>query len=74
MKYDEYKKMCRKAWIEKVNYLCFDKTKNELFVNIVFSMKAKTHILNVFVKVKLCHCHKCWLQLKKEKIWKIWKS
>ena len=26
MKYDEFKKMCRKAWSEKFNYRCFDMT------------------------------------------------
>ena len=29
MKYDEFKEMCRKAWSEKLNYLCIDMTKNK---------------------------------------------
>ena len=27
MKYDEFKEMCRRAWSEKFNYLCFDLAK-----------------------------------------------
>ena len=52
MIYDEFKEMCRVAWSEKFTYVCIDMTK-KMKVNIVFSTKAKTHILNVFVKVKL---------------------
>ena len=29
MNYDEFKKMCHKAWDETYNYLCFDMTKNK---------------------------------------------
>ena len=29
MIYDEFKEMCRVAWIEKFNYLCIDMTKNK---------------------------------------------
>ena len=29
MNYDEFKQMCHKAWDEKYNYLCIDKTKNK---------------------------------------------
>ena len=29
MKYDEFKKMCHKAWSERYNYLCIDMTKNK---------------------------------------------
>ena len=49
MQCDEFKELCRKAWSEKFNNLCIDKTKNK--VNIVFSMKTKTHILNAFLKL-----------------------
>ena len=52
MKYEEFKEMCHNAWSEKFNYLCIDMTK-KMKVNIVFSMKAKTHILNVFQKLNL---------------------
>ena len=51
MKYNEFREYCRKACSEKFNYLCFDMTKNK--VNIAFSMEAKTHISNMFAKVKL---------------------
>ena len=51
MKYDEIKEMCQKNWSEKFNYLCIEKTKIKMEVNIVFSMKANPHILNVFPKV-----------------------
>ena len=51
MKYDESKEMCRKAMIEKFNYLCIDTTK-KMKVNIVFSMKAKTHILTASQTLK----------------------
>ena len=52
MKHDEYKKVCHKAWSETFNYLCIDMIK-KMMVNTVFSMKAKSHILNVFPKVNL---------------------
>ena len=39
-------------------------------VNIISSMKAKTHILIAFVTVSLFDQHKCRLQLKIKKIWK----
>ena len=29
MRYDEFKKMCHRAWDEKYNYLCIDITKNK---------------------------------------------
>ena len=29
MRYVEFKEMCHKAWDEKFNYLCIDKTKNK---------------------------------------------
>ena len=29
MIYDEFEEMCRVAWSEKFNYLCFDITKNK---------------------------------------------
>ena len=53
MIFDEFKEMCRVAWSEKFNYLYIDMTKKKMKVNIVFSTKAKTHILNVFAKLKL---------------------
>ena len=53
MSYDEIKQMCKEAWSEKFNHLCFDMTQNKMKVNIVFSMRTKTHMLTVFVKVKL---------------------
>ena len=52
MIYDEFKEMCRAAWREKFDYLCIDVTK-KMKANIVYSTKVKSHILNVFVKVKL---------------------
>ena len=29
MVYSEINKMCQKAWSEKINYLCINRTKNE---------------------------------------------
>ena len=29
MVYDDFKEMCRAAWSEKFNYVCFDMTKNK---------------------------------------------
>ena len=52
MLYDEFKEMCRVAWSEKFNSLCFDKTK-KMKAKIVFSTKVKTHILNVSPKANL---------------------
>ena len=53
MKYDEFKEMCHKPGSERFNYLFIDMTKNKKKRNIVFSMKAKPKILNVFTKVNL---------------------
>ena len=54
MKHGEFKKMCRKAWSEKFNYLCFDMTKNKNEVkNSIFNESKNTYILTVFVKKKL---------------------
>ena len=50
MLYSEFKEMCQKAWSERINYLCIDINK-KMKVLIVFPMKEKTHILNVFPKV-----------------------
>ena len=59
MENGEFEEMCRRTWSEKFNYLCIELSKNRNEVNIVLSMKAKTHILNVFVKMNLFHYHKC---------------
>ena len=53
MKYEEIKKTCRKAWIEKFNYLCIDFVGIKQKVKIVVSVKAKTPILILFPKVNL---------------------
>ena len=52
MLYSDVREKVLKAWSEKFIYLCFDLTR-KMIVTIVFSMKAKTQILNVFVKLKL---------------------
>ena len=62
MKYDEFKEMCNKAWSERFNYLFIDMTKIKMKVNIVFSTKAKTLTLNVFVKLKLFKSFECCFQ------------
>ena len=43
MIYDEFKEMSSFAWSENFNYLCIDKLKTKMKLNILFSMKAKTH-------------------------------
>ena len=53
MKYEKFRAMCRRAWSEKFNYLCIDMSKKEKKVNIVFSLKTKTHILIVFAEVNI---------------------
>ena len=53
MLFSEYKKKCHKVWSEKFLYLCIDTTKNKMKANIVLSVKAKTHILTVIVKLKI---------------------
>ena len=58
MNYDESKQMCHKAWSEKLIYLCTDMTK-KMKANIVYSMKAKPHIMIVFAKVTLFDYHNC---------------
>ena len=40
------KKICCKAWNGTYSYLCIDMIKDKKKVNNVYSMKAKTHILN----------------------------
>ena len=52
-KYDEFKEMYHKARDENYNYLCIDMIKNTMKVNVVFSMKAKPHILIVSPKLNL---------------------
>ena len=52
LKNDEFKEMCHKVWSERLNCLCIDLTK-KMKANIVFSMKAKLHILNAFLKLNL---------------------
>ena len=44
MNYDELKEICRKSWEEDYNYLYNDRSKKEIKENVVFVMKAKTHI------------------------------
>ena len=53
MRYEEFKEMCHKAWIERFNYLCIDMTKNKMKLRIVFAMKTKPHILKVSPIVNL---------------------
>ena len=42
MKFDEFKKMCPKAWIERFNYLCIDMTKNKNESNYRIFNESKT--------------------------------
>ena len=54
IKYDELKEMCRKAWNEKLNYLCIDTTENKNEGNhSIFNNESQKRILNAFPKVKL---------------------
>ena len=52
MIYDEFMEICRVAWSEKFHYLCIDMAKNKNEGEYRIFNEAKTHILNVFVKVK----------------------
>ena len=70
MIYDEFKEMCRVAWSEKFNYLCIDMTKNKNEGKYRIFNESKTHLLNVFVKLKFFKSFECCFQLKTEKIWK----
>ena len=47
MKYDGFKKRCRKTWSENFNNLCIVMARNKKKVSNVFSMKAETHVLTV---------------------------
>ena len=45
MKHDEFKEMCRKAWSENVNYLCFDMGRNkEEGTYRIFNERTNTYI------------------------------
>ena len=44
MKHDEFKKMCHKAWSERFNYLCIDKTKKTDGKYRVFNESKTTYI------------------------------
>ena len=45
MKYDEFKEMCHKAWIERFNYLCIDMVKNKKEGKYrIFNESKNTHI------------------------------
>ena len=52
LNYDEYKQLhlCRKSWEEDYNYLLLIALKREIEGDIVFVMKAKTHLQNAFPK------------------------
>ena len=50
MKHYDSKEMCCAAWSEKSNYLCIGMVRNKIEVNIVISMKTKTHLQNAFQK------------------------
>ena len=44
MKYDEFKEMCHKAWNEKFNYLCIDRTKKNDGKYLIFNESKTTYI------------------------------
>ena len=48
MNYDEFKELCRKSWEDEyIIYVLIDLNR-EIKEDIVFVMKAKTHIENAF--------------------------
>ena len=49
--YSDFKEICLTKWVKYLTILVFIWLKTKMKVNVVFSMKAKTHILNAFVKV-----------------------
>ena len=53
MRYDEIEEICRELWSEKKTKYVLMKLFLKMRVKIVFSMKAKTHRMKAFVKVKL---------------------
>ena len=53
MVYDVFKEMCRLLGVKNITIYVLTWPKIKTMVNIVFSMKAKPHILNVFLKLNL---------------------
>ena len=53
MLFSEFSDTCHKAWCKKLTTHVLIWVKTKMKLNIVFSMRAKTHTLKVFVKVKL---------------------
>ena len=54
MNYDEFKSLCRESWKDEYNCLGIDRSKWQIKEKILFKLKAKTCIQNVFQKRNLC--------------------
>ena len=48
MSQDDFKQLCRTLWDEEYNYLCIERFKRKIVEEIVFVMKAKTHINRMY--------------------------
>ena len=52
MSYDQFKQLCRKSWKRNIIIFVLIDVKREIKEDIVFVIKAKAHIMNVFLKRK----------------------
>ena len=68
MKYDEFKKMCHKAWSERLNYLCIDMTKNKDDGKNRIFKESKTTYIECICGKEPFKFFKCCFQLKTDKI------
>ena len=53
MKYDEFKKLCRKTWSKKRDYLCVDMTRNKKECKYRIFNENKNTYFECIPKVKL---------------------
>ena len=67
MNYDEFKQLCRKSWVEVLNYHCIDRSKKDRGRYCICN-ETKRHIEKLLLRQRLFDCHKCQFQLKTGKI------
>ena len=70
MSYDEFKRLCRKSWVEDYNYLCIDRSKRRDQGRFCVCNESKKTYTAAAPQKKVFRLHKCCIQLKIEKIWK----
>ena len=70
MSYDEFKDLCRKSWEEDYIHLCIDRYKNRNQGRYCICNESKNTYKECTPEAKRFDKLNCYIQLKKEKIWK----